>query len=213
MTRIRLETARRIALAAQGLARPVAPGRRDRRHFRKLFDEIGLLQLDSVNVVARSHYLPAFARLGSYDRHALDRYTSHSNEVFEYWGHAASLLPSRLYPVFQWRRVEMSTSTWAEKFERAHPGYLGSVYAEIAEHGPISVGDLSDPGSRTGPWWGHGQGRRALDRLFLSGRIAAIRDHRFGRIYDLPERLIPRVHYEAEPPTREDAYRLLLDLP
>jgi uncharacterized protein YcaQ len=212
MRRIRPDMARRIALAAQGLARASEPGRRDRRHFRKLFGRIGLLQLDSVNVVARSHYLPAYARLGAYSRAALDDYTSHSGEVFEYWGHAASLLPARLYPVFEWRREEIGRSEWADKFEQQHPGYLDVVYEEIAEYGPLSVGELSDPGARTGPWWGHGRGRRALDRLFLSGRIATRRDHKFGRVYDLPHRLIAREYFEAEPPSRDDAYRLLLDL-
>jgi uncharacterized protein YcaQ len=212
MRRIRPTTARRIALAAQGLARPVGPGRRDRRHFRSLFDRIGLLQLDSVNVVARSHYLPVYARLGAYSRGALDDYTSHSGEVFEYWGHAASLLPVRLYPIFEWRRAEIARSDWVKRFEQEHPGYLDSIYDEIAAVGPLSVGDLSDPGARTGPWWGHGRGRRALDRLILAGRIAARRDHKFGRVYDLPHRLIPGEYFEATPPSRDEAYRHLLDL-
>ncbi|MDJ0959189.1 MAG: crosslink repair DNA glycosylase YcaQ family protein [Acidimicrobiia bacterium] len=212
MVQIPLAAARRIALGAQGLARLPESGRRDRRHFRKLFREIGLLQLDSVNVLTRSHYLPGFARLGSYDRAALDDYTSHSGEVFEYWGHVASLMPVHLYPVFQWRRRGMAASSWARDFEDEHPGYLDTVYEEIATHGPLSVSELSDPGSRTGPWWGHGRGRRALDRLFLSGRIAAIRDHRFGRIYDIPERLISREHREAPAPAKPEAYRILLEL-
>ena len=105
----------------------------------------------------------------------------------------------------------MATAPWATKFEREHPGYLESVYEEIAEHGPLSVKELSDPGSRTGPWWGRGRGRRALDRLFLSGRIDAIRDHRFGRIYDVPERLIASEYRDAEPLPKHAAYRLLLE--
>jgi hypothetical protein len=120
-------------------------------------------------------------------------------------------MPVSLYPVFHWRREAMAAAPWATKFEQEHPGYLESVYEEIAEHGPLSVKELSDPGSRTGPWWGHGRGRRALDRLFLSGRIAAIRDHRFGRIYDVPERLIASEYRDAEPLPKHAAYRLLLE--
>jgi uncharacterized protein YcaQ len=210
MTSIAVETARRIALGAQGLARPHGSGRRDRRHFRRVFRDIGLLQLDSVNVLSRSHYLPVFARLGPYPRAALDDYTSHSGEVFEYWGHAASLLPASLYPVLHWRRTEYRP--WGRIRELQSDGYVDAVYAEIERHGPITGTQLSDPGSRTGPWWGHGKGRAALDWLFATGRITAFRDHRFGRVYDLPERVIGAEYLDAEPVPKDEAHRMLLDL-
>ena len=94
--------------------------------------------------------------------------------------------------------------------EAEHPGYIETVYNEIASHGPIGVAQLSDPGARTGPWWGHGRGRVALDWLFASGRITAYRDHRFGRVYDLPERVIRAEYLNAPSATRDEAYRELL---
>jgi hypothetical protein len=212
MTRITSDAARRIALGAQGLARRPTAGGRDRRHFRRLFDRIGLLQLDSVNVVARSHYLPALARLGRYPREALDRYTSHSGEVFEYWGHEASLLPVAVYPLLRWRMDEFTPWGRIRKVMEDHPGYIEDVYQEIAERGPLTVGELSDPGARTGPWWGHGRGRSAVDWLFAGGRITATRDHRFGRVYDLSERVIPSDLREADPLPAVEAQRRLLEL-
>ena len=97
--RIPLDAARRISLAAQGLARPRPTGRVDRRHFRRVIRDVHLLQLDSVNVLSRSHYLPMFARLGPYDQKALDRWTSRSGEMFEYWAHEASLVPTTDQPL------------------------------------------------------------------------------------------------------------------
>jgi hypothetical protein len=93
-----------------------------------------------------------------------------------------------------------------------HPGYIEDVYQEIAERGPLTVGELSDPGARTGPWWGHGRGRSAVDWLFASGRITATRDHRFGRVYDLSERVIPPDLREADPLPAVEAQRRLLEL-
>ncbi len=92
-TQISLDEARRIALAAQGFGRPRPAGRVDARHFRRVLARLHVVQLDSVNVLARAHYLPFFARLGPYSRETLDGWLWRSGEVFEYWGHEASLLP------------------------------------------------------------------------------------------------------------------------
>ena len=172
--------------------------------------DVGVLQLDSVNVLSRSHYLPMFSRLGPYDRDALDRYTAGSGEIYEYWGHAASLLPADRYRLFRWRMDAFEPWGRTRSLEAEHPGYIETVYDEIALRGPITVAQLSDPGARTGPWWGHGQGRVALDWLFACGRITAYRDHRFGRVYDLPERVIRAEYLNAPAPTRVEAYRELL---
>ncbi len=212
MRKLRLDQARRAALGAQGLNRQIPSGRVDRRHFRRVFDDIGLLQLDSVNVLERSHYLPMFARLGDYAKADLDAFTVTSGEIFEYWGHEASLLPVSLYPYFRhrmeshrpWRRVQTLIDE--------HPGYVDIVYEEIAERGPLTVGDLTDPGSRKGSWWGGGDGKIALEWLFGSGRITAYRTKNFTRVYDLPERVIPAHHYGAGTVPRAEAYRHLLAL-
>ncbi len=212
MRKLSNDQARRIALAAQGFSEPRPQGRIDRRHFRRVIDRIGLLQLDSVNVLERSHYLPMWSRLGSYPKKALDEFTARSGEMFEYWGHEASLLPASRYPLFRWRMEEMEPWRRVQGVIGGHPGYVESVRDEIAAHGPLTVSDLSDPGDRTGPWWGHGKGKTALDWLFAKGQITAYRNGSFGRLYDIPERVIAKEHLEAPAPPKREAFRQLLQL-
>ncbi len=210
MIRISPQRARRMALAAQGFTAARPQGAVDRRHFRRIFRTIGLLQLDSVNVLERSHYLPVLARLGPYERRRLDAFTTDPKEVFEYWGHEASLLPVETYPLWRFRMQGMRPGRRVQSLEQEHPGYIESVYEEIAAHGPMTASDLADPGMRTGPWWGYGRGKIALEWLFATGRIAAWRNGSFGRVYDLPERVIPAHIREIPGPDREEAYRTLL---
>ncbi len=212
MRQLSVGQARCVALGAQGFAEPRPQGRVDRRHFRKVIDRIGLLQLDSVNVLQRSHYLPVWSRLGRYSIEALDEYTAHSGEMFEYWGHVASLLPVELHRLLRWRMHEARPGPRTKALIENHPDYLASVLEEITAHGPLAVSDLSDPGTRTGPWWGHGKGKVALDWLFATGAITAYRNGNFGRIYDLPERVIAAEYLAGPAPSREEAYRELLRL-
>ena len=186
MRKLSNDQARRIVLAAQGFSDPRPQSRVDRRHFRKVIDRIGLLQLDSVNVLERSHYLPMWSRLGPYSIDALNEFTARSGEMFEYWGHAASLLPTDRHRLFRWRMQDMEPWRRVEGVIGGHPGYVESVLAEIAAHGPLTVSDLSDGGDRTGSWWGHGKGKTALDWLFAKGQITAYRNANFGRLYDMP---------------------------
>jgi uncharacterized protein YcaQ len=210
MRRLSRDQARRIALAAQGLAEPRPGGRIDRRHFRRVLGRIGVLQLDSVNVLQRSHYLPVWSRLGAYSIDSLDRFTARSGEMYEYWGHVASLLPVARYPLFRWRMDATTPGPRVQRVIEDHPDYIEMVFDEIARHGPLTVSDLSDPGARTGPWWGHGKGKTALDWLFSKGRIAAYRNGNFGRLYDLPDRVIAAEYLKAPAPDRIDAFRELL---
>jgi len=151
-----------------------------------------------------------WSRLGAYPIASLDHFTARSGEMYEYWGHVASLLPVARYPLFRWRMDAIRPWPRVQRVMDEHPGYVEMVFEEIAAHGPLTVSDLSDPGARTGPWWGHGKGKTALDWLFSKGRIAAYRNASFGRLYDLPERVIPAEHLEAPAPERTDAYRELL---
>ena len=204
------DQARRIALGAQGFTTPRPTGRVDIRHFRRVLDRVGLLQLDSVNVLERSHYLPMFSRLGPYDRAAFDRWTVSSGELFEYWGHEASLIPVGRYPMFRFRMGEMQPWGSVRRLLDERPGYVEGVLEQVAERGPLTVADLDDAGERGGPWWGYAPGKHALEWLFASGRVTAYRSPTFGRRYDLPERVIPAALLGGSPPDRTEAYRTLL---
>jgi uncharacterized protein YcaQ len=199
-----------MALAAQGFGPSRPAGRIDRRHFRKVIAHIGLLQLDSVNVLQRSHYLPMWSRLGPYSTDSLDEYTARSGEMFEYWGHVASLIPAAHHRLFRWRMHEFEPWGRVRNLMDTQPGYIEDVREEIVANGPLTVAQLPDPGDRKGPWWGHGKGRVALDWLFASGQITAYRNGSFGRMYDLPSRVIAAEHLEEPDVPKLDAYRELL---
>jgi uncharacterized protein YcaQ len=187
------DVARRIALAAQGFGKPRPTGAVDRRHVRRVFDRVGLVQIDSVNVVVRSQELPLWARLGAHRRDLLSTMAA-GGELFEYWAHEASLLPVEHQPLWRWymdRRAE--TGVWGGLVELAkrEPGYVEAVYRQVAERGPLRVSDLHDPGVKSGPWWGWSHGKHALEYLFASGRVSARRSSTFERVYDVTERIIP----------------------
>ncbi|MCH8992436.1 MAG: YcaQ family DNA glycosylase, partial [Acidobacteria bacterium] len=204
--------ARRLALGAQGFSEQRPGGRIDVRHFRKVLATVGVLQLDTVNVLVRAHYLPLFSRLGSYDRAALDRWTTGSGELFEYWGHMASLLPTPLYPRFRWRMQAHADEPWGSvrKILAERPEYIDGVLDEVRQRGPLTVGDLDDPGERGGPWWGYQPGKHALEWLFACGLVSAYRTANFSRLYDLPERVIAEEALSADAPDRIEAFRMLL---
>ena len=204
------DQARRVALGAQGFGTPRPPGRVDVRHFRRVLDQVGLLQLDSVNVLERSHYVPMFSRLGPYDRAAFDRWTVSSGELFEYWGHEASLIPVERHPAFRFRMDEMKPWGSVRRLIDECPGYIEDVLAQVAVKGPLTGADLEDAGERGGPWWGYAPGKHALEWLFASGRVTAYRSQTFGRRYDLPSRVVPSSILEMPAPDRTEAYRTLL---
>ncbi|MDQ3781823.1 MAG: winged helix DNA-binding domain-containing protein [Actinomycetota bacterium] len=210
MRSITVLQARRFALAAQGFGTGRPTGRVDVRHFRRLFHHVGLVQLDSVNVLARAHYLPAFSRLGPYDRDAFDRYTVASGEIFEGWSHVASLLPVETYPLY--RHAMEAEPNWRAlvQLETEHPGYVEAVYREVVTHGPLTISDLADPGARTGPWGGYAPGKLALEWLFFKGRLASYRDRNFAKVYDLAERVIPGELLNGQVVPAEEAHRRLL---
>ncbi len=203
MATISLARARRIALAAQGFndAKPKGPA--DVRHFRRAMDRMTILQLDSVNVVCRSHYLPMLARLGPYDRDRLNRYLYHSGEHFEYLSHEASITSQDHQPLLRPRA--RAAKRWVRRIEAELPDYIAAVLAEVSERGPVSVKDLRDPGGRTGPWWGHSKGKRALECLYVTGRLAIKeRTPMFVTVYDRPERVLnPEVLARPDPDENE----------
>jgi uncharacterized protein YcaQ len=213
---ISVATARRVALAAGGFARkrPVAPGR---AQLLATADRLGLFQIDSVNVLARAQYLPAFSRLGPYDPTHLDKaaWSARRRSLFEYWGHEASLIPVSLQPLLRWRMQHAHRDKWLggelARFVDERRDYVQSVLAEIRDRGPLSAADLTDAGAARGPWWGWSDGKRAAEYLFLTGQlVVASRRGAFERVYDLPERVLPPDILAAPTPPRADAQRALL---
>jgi uncharacterized protein YcaQ len=208
-----LAAARRIALAAQGLAQPRPTGPVSQRRLLALADRLNLFQIDSVNVLARAHYLPAFSRLGAYDTALLDRAAwGRPRRLFEYWGHEASLLPLPIHPLLRWRmaRAESGESGWgslrAYAHERRHEAE--AVLARIAAEGPLAASDLEK--GRSG-WWEWSGAKRVLEWLFWAGKITtATRRGSFERVYDLPERVIPAAILALPTPAPEEAQRALL---
>jgi uncharacterized protein YcaQ len=208
--------ARRLAIVAQGLNAPRPLVTPDRRHLRRVLRHTSLLQIDSVNVLARAHYLPSFSRLGSYPTSLVDRMAYRDHELFEYWGHEASLLPITLHPLMRWRmkRAEDGLGTWqgVARIARDRPEFVEEIYAAVNDRGPISAGELAQDEVRTKEDWGWNwtDSKTALEYLFWTGRIAAANRRNFERHYDIAERVIPRPVLERPTPTEADAHRELL---
>ena len=210
-----LAQARRIALAAQGFSRRRPTGRVDAGHLGRVIDTVGLLQIDSVNVLSRAHYLPAFSRLGPYPRQRLDQLTWHQGRMFEYWAHEASFLPVALWPLVQWRMQHFrGAGKWgrAAQLEAARPGYAEAVLQEVRDRGPLSAREVSDAVSRGGTWWSWSDAKVALEVLFATGEVTVAERVNFERRYDLPERVLPAAVVNAPAVEEHEARRQLLRL-
>lgn len=199
--------ARRLALVSLGFG-VKKPARAGIGHVRATAARLGAIQIDSVNVLARAHYMPTFSRYGPYPSAALDDLAHGARELFEYWGHAACFLPIELYPLMQWR-METQLSAWS-RLPRKKAQFIESVYREVAERGPLSAGELSNGGRSTGPWWGWSEGKEALELLFRQGRVAIAGRRQFERLYDVPERVFPPALLAAPPVAAADAKKALL---
>jgi uncharacterized protein len=199
--------ARRIALAAQGFGRPRPRGTVTRRHIRDTLQRLQLVQLDSVNVAVRSHYMPFFSRLGAYDRSLVDSDLYTRRTAFEYWAHEASLVPIEQYPLFRHRMEDNRWMRWHVRIARDHPDYIKRVLEEVRARGPIGTAELEDGGKRTGPWWGYGKGKVALEYHFARGHITAHSRRNFARVYDVAERVIPVEVRELPAVSSADAHR------
>jgi uncharacterized protein YcaQ len=211
MRTIRNDQARRYALGAQGFIEGRADGRVDVRHFRKVVEQVRLVQLDSVNVFSRAHYMPFFSRIGPYDRDALDEWLWQSGEMFEYWGHEASVIPVDDHRLFRWRMAQGLKWKRLAEIEENHPEYVQSVYEQVSERGPIRTRDLEAPGPRdSDAMWGWNDGKVALEALFLKGLVTTADRPNFMRIYDLPERILPKEALQAREPGHDEALAELL---
>jgi uncharacterized protein YcaQ len=204
-----------MALAAQGFgARPDKAV--DRRALLKLIDRLGVLQIDSVNVVSRTHYLPAFSRLGAYPRGLLEEVAwGKKPALFEYWAHEASLLPLSSQPLFRWRMADAhdGVGVWkgVARFLREHRATVDEALRQIETRGPIAASDLELGTKGVGGWWGWSDAKRALESLFWTGELtAATRRGTFERVYGLPRKVLPKAVHGAATPERADAQRQLL---
>jgi uncharacterized protein YcaQ len=211
-----LANARRIALRAQGFGRPRPSRDVTGADLLRAVRAIGLVQIDSVNVLVRSHYLPVFSRLGPYAQELLDRaaYSGRNRRLFEYWGHEASLIPVEMQPLFRWRmdRATAGDGMWGgvARFGRSHRAFCGRVLDEIRDRGPLGVSELSGGGARKSGWWEWSDGKVALEWLFWTGQVTTHSRRRFERVYDLTERVLPRAVIEAPTPEPAAAQRQLL---
>jgi uncharacterized protein len=216
--------ARQMALAAQWFGRPRPAGTPNLGHVRRLVAALGAVQIDAVNVLVRSHYLPLYARLGPYPRELLDRLAYQRRLAFEHMGHAASFLPVELHPALRMRMARHAADKhWLgvqARIERERPGYRAAIEREIAQRGPLTFTDLSDPARRekvpTGHadssllWYRWADGKTMLDGLHYEGRLAVAGRRGFERLYDLAERVIPSDILALPTPSDEDAIRELV---
>ncbi len=177
-----------------------------------MISRLGVLQIDSVNVLRRSHYLPLFGRLGAYDTEALDR-LSHAGPrvLFEYWGHEASLLPVAMQPLFRWRMARAKDDAWRRVREvRSKKALVSRVLAAVRDRGPIRCGDIESTQARKSGWWEWSDVKVAIEWLFWSGQVTSAARKGFERLYDLPERVLPAEVLAAETPREPDAIRALV---
>lgn len=208
-------TARRIALAAQGFAesRPDAP---TRRHLMKTIARLGVLQIDSVNVVSRTHYLPLFSRLGAYPRAMLeDLAWGRTPALYEYWMHEASLAPWSTQALMRWRMQDAAEGVgiWkgVARFLRTHADFIEKARSMIETRGPMSAGELEIGAKGAGGWWGWSEDKRAMECLFWTGQLTtATRRGTFERVYGLPHKVHPKAVRETPTPPRDEAQRELI---
>jgi len=210
--------ARRIALAAQGFTDPRPKGVPDRRALSRVLGRIGLIQIDSVNVLSRAQYLPLYSRLGPYPRDLLDRAAGKApRKLVEYWAHEASLVPVETHPLMRWRMARAATEAWGGPRSIAvqRPDLVKQVLAEVRDHGPLTAREIDDDveRDRTNWGWNWSDVKRALEFLFFSGEITvARRNQQFERMYDVPERVLPSAVLATPTPTPDEAHRALVSI-
>lgn len=212
VTTVSSAQARRIALAAQGFGRARVP-EPGIRQLNLLVERLGLLQIDSVNVFERSHYLPVFARLGAYDKADLDRLTFGAKARYtETWAHVASIIPQGTWPLWRWRmeatraRQENNPDSWIH----ANRAMLEWLKKELAAKGPLPASKIEhDANKRKGTWWEWSDVKLGLEYLFFWGDVVSAGRNNFERIYALPQQVLPAELLDVQV-SKHDAVRQLL---
>ena len=210
--------ARRITLAAQGFADPKPGGATDLRHLRRVLRRLHLIQMDSVNVLQRAHFMPLYSRLGPYPADLLDRAAYRNpRALFEFWGHEASLINVELQPLFRWRMANAQSYAWGSirRIAAEQPDLVAWVLDEVRERGPLTAAQIEHDVPRKKDNWGWNWSvvKVALEYLFFTGAVTATdRTTSFARRYDLTERVLPRAVLDAPTPDPQDAFRALVEL-
>jgi uncharacterized protein YcaQ len=212
-----LKQAKRMALAAQGFNGRQPPASIKASHITQMIERLGVLQIDSVNALVRSHYLPLYSRLGNYAQPLLDQVAwsqGRQRKLFEYWGHEASLLPLSLYPLLRWRMRQASQGVGIyqemAKFGREQQATIARVLQAVCERGALGAGSLSSRQERAGPWWDWSAEKHALEWLFAAGEVTVAGRRGFERLYDLPERVLPAATLDHPEVSEAEAQRGLL---
>ena len=210
--------ARALALAAQGFDTPRPASKATQRHVNSLISRLGVIQIDSVNVLVRSQELPLFSRLGNHDRNAIPKATE-SQKIFEYWGHEAAHLPVEIHPLFRWKmeaaRLGKARHWGLTSFYDDNKAFVKRMLKHIETNGPTTARELSTRTEKRGAdkktWWDWDESKTALEYLFLTGQLMSRgRGTDFARIYDTPEHVLPRQVLDAPTPTEHDARKQLL---
>ena len=210
--------ARALALAAQGFDTPRPANKATQRHVNSLISRLGVIQIDSVNVLVRSQELPLFSRLGNHDRNAIPKATE-SQKIFEYWGHEAAHLPVEIHPLFRWKmeaaRLGKARHWGLTSFYDDNKMFVKRMLKHVETNGPTTSRELSTRTEKRGAdkktWWDWDESKTALEYLFLTGQLMSRgRGTDFARIYDTPERVLPQRVFDAPTPTEHSARKQLL---
>ncbi len=205
-----------MALAAQGFSDP-RHARPTMRTLNRTLERTGVLQIDSVNVLQRAHYMPLYSRMGPYDTNLLHRAAEKApRRLVEYWAHVAAFMPVELWPAMQHRMARARSEAWGgpRSIAERRPDLVAWVLEEVRERGPVTArqveGDL--PRAQKENWgWNWSETKQALEFLFYAGEVtAAGRTPQFERLYDVPERVLPREVLAMPTPTPEDAHAELV---
>ena len=206
--------ARALALAAQGFDTSRPKTKVTQRHVDALISRLGVIQIDSVNVLVRSQELPLFSRLGNHNRNAIPKATE-QQKLFEYWGHEAAHLPVEIHPLFRWKmeaaRLGKAKHWGLTSFYDDNKAFVRRMLKHVEKNGPTTSRELSTRTEKKGTWWDWDEAKVALEYLFLTGQLMSRgRGTDFARIYDTPERvLIPKI-LNAPTPSEHDARKQLL---
>lgn len=201
-----LVDARRVALHAQGFGATYSGT--DRAKLTAVLNTIGVLQIDSVNVLVRSQELPLFARIGAHDRDVIGKAVERG-QVFEYWMHEASLASTELHRYMRWKMDR--PHPWFENIYNKNKALVERLYAQVRDEGPLKASDVSMRVGKKGKWWDWDDAKQSLEYLFFTGRITTRRrDTDFARVYELPERLFSAKVLNARTPSEFESRRELL---